>query len=122
MSFRSIALLLTCASLALGCGGKGGETELPEVDCDKVTVPTFDEVAAFKTNCVICHATKLEGAARQDAPESWNFDDYESASSEPEEVVAWVYDDQMPPPSSGLKVSAADKEQIYAWGMCGAKK
>jgi uncharacterized membrane protein len=122
MSTRFIVLFLASCSLASACGGGDDGPDLPEVDCTKVTVPTFDEVTAFKTNCVICHSTKLNGAGRQDAPEGWNFDDYKSASSEPEEVVDWVNTDQMPPPSSNLKISAAEKEQIINWGMCGAKE
>jgi cytochrome c5 len=121
MTLRSFALSLALSSSVFACGAKDEGESLPEIDCAKVTVPTFAEVNAFKTNCVICHGKNLTGPARQEAPAEWNFDDYESASSEPEEVVAEVYEGAMPPPASNLKLSDADKQQVYAWGLCGAK-
>lgn len=115
--FKEVAmkkLIFTASlSLAAGCGG------LPEVDCATVTVPKYSEVTILNS-CNACHSSALSGEARQDAPDSVNFDTYEAAVKDAEDAVSEVYGGSMPP--EGYQVTEEQRQALYAWGLCGTPK
>ena len=109
------------SALALGavaCGDED-EEELPSVDCDSSAVPTFAQVTAFQRVCTNCHDSSLEDAERNGAPEGYDFDVYERAADEAEEIAEHVEDGSMPPRSSGLSLSASEESALMRWALCG---
>jgi hypothetical protein len=118
-SMRWVASLCLVAALA-ACGSEDEDEEgdaLPEVDCSG-EVPTFDEVSAFSDVCTDCHSTELSGAARNGAPSSINWDDYDSARANAEHGAEEVFEGEMPPEGAG-ELTNAQKEQLYQWALCG---
>lgn len=112
-------LLLSFAA----CGGSDdAEEELPPViDCSTVQpVPKFSEVAAFQSVCTNCHVSTKTGDARNGAPSDINFDQYASAFSHASQAAIEVNVDAMPPESSGLSLTSAQKTTLLNWAMCGA--
>jgi cytochrome c5 len=106
-------------ALVLGaCGGDEEEEDVPDVDCDGA-VPAFAQVTAFQRVCTNCHDSSLRGAERNGAPLGYDFDLHESAADEAEEIVEHVQDGSMPPPSSGLTLTANEETAIYRWALCG---
>lgn len=99
----------------LGCSSGG---ELPEVDCETAEVVPFSEVAAFN-KCTTCHSTSKTGGARNGAPGSLNFDVYASAADEATEIAEEVEKGKMPPKGYPAP-TAEEKQQLYAWALCGA--
>jgi hypothetical protein len=116
MKHRLGFVLLILATFA--CGNDDGDEPAPEVDCDD-SVPTFEQVTAFQRVCTNCHDSSLEGAERNGAPRGYDFDLYESAADEAEEIVEHVQDGSMPPPSSGLSLTASEETTLYRWALCG---
>ncbi len=116
MNVPLIALLF--AAFAVGCGSSDEGEELPEVDCNTVTVPKFSEVTGL-VKCTICHASTLPAGNRQDAPLGYDYDTYEAASMDPTEAVEEVFKGSMPPADSNITLTDAEKQQLYAWGLCG---
>lgn len=115
----SIRVLLAGAALALGtaaCDGGGHVHELPEIDCAAVTPPTFANVNLL-ANCTNCHTSTFTGADRFGAPAGVNYDTYEVAVDNAEHGAAAVYTGFMPPP--GGDVTEQDKQDFYAWALCG---
>jgi uncharacterized membrane protein len=113
---KKFAILGTLLSLvAVGCASEG---DLPEVDCATVQVDSYAQVTGF-AKCTGCHSTQVSGAARNSAPAGWNFDTYAGASHDPTQIVHEVYEGAMPP-SGYPPLTAVEKDQIYAWGLCGA--
>jgi cytochrome c5 len=109
------------SALALGavaCGGEDEAEDLPSVDCDG-TVPTFAQVTAFQRVCTNCHDSSLDGAERNGAPEGYDFDVYERAEDEAEEIAEHVEDGSMPPRSSGLTLTASEETALLRWSLCG---
>jgi hypothetical protein len=110
---------LSVVAAATSCGG-GDEKELPDIDCAAVTVPSFAEVAAFDQVCTYCHDSSLTTLEmREDAPLDINFDTYEAASKDPELTAHEVFEGAMPPSDSGLTLTQPQKDQLYAWALCG---
>jgi uncharacterized membrane protein len=99
-----------------GAGGSGGRSE-PEADCDG-EVPTYAEVSAFD-KCVMCHSSEISGGARRGAPSSWNFDTYEAADARAQDAVLEVFRGNMPLPGSGVTITAAERQALITWGLCG---
>ena len=100
--------------------GLCGTPRLPEVDCEG-DVPTHEEVEVFQASadlCLDCHNSALSGLDRNGAPSAINLDRYESASMFAKLIVEAVYEERMPP--EGYTVSEAQKQEVYAWGLCGA--
>jgi len=114
MKFRLTQLLplLLAPVLLVGC-----EEELPEIDCNTVTVPTYSEVTIWP-KCTSCHASTLTGDARNDAPEDVNFDTYEAAKEHAEKAVEEVFEGKMPEPDPSI-ITEEEKQSLYAWGLCG---
>jgi uncharacterized membrane protein len=121
MRLFSIAAVLALCVLACGGdddddsannGGTGGGAD----QCDDA--PTFSEVTAFSQVCVNCHSSTLTGNDRNGAPEGYNFDQYESASDEAEEIEELVRSGEMPPSNSGYSISEAQKSALYLWIEC----
>ncbi|HKP61006.1 MAG TPA: hypothetical protein VJV78_29955 [Polyangiales bacterium] len=80
-------------------------------------IPTFTQVSAF-AKCAHCHASTRVGAERNGAPASVNFDSAAAADASGDAAVNLVRAGAMPPPSSGLSLSQAEREQLYEWVMC----
>lgn len=104
-------MALTLSSLTAACGGD----DMPAVDCAAVTPPTFANVALFNS-CVGCHSAALSGNERFGAPGDVNYDTYAAAVANADHGVHEVESGSMPPVGS---VSEADKQDFYAWAMCG---
>lgn len=96
--------------VAAGCG-----SDLPDVDCT-APVPTYAQVHAFSVSCISCHHAGLTGAARFGAPPSVNFDTYAAARPHAELAARRVFAGEMPRTGT---LSAADKEDLYRWSLCG---
>lgn len=106
-----------------GNGGNGGEGEsgaVAEIDCATETVPTFAEVEGFQ-KCNTCHAGTITGADRN-APEDITFDSFTDAAAHVEEVFEEVEEGKMPPPNSGITLTAEEKREILVWAECGPKE
>lgn len=106
-----MAFALTTFSAA--CGGDDGN--LPTIDCNAVTPPSFANVAVLDT-CTACHSSALSGGARFGAPAGINYDTYAAAVASADDGVSEVYGGTMPP---GGSVPEADKQDFYAWALCG---
>jgi cytochrome c5 len=118
---RTCFAIITLALALSACGGDedgGPNAESLGIDCSD-DVPTFDEVTAFETVCTNCHASSLSGAARNGAPAGYDFDRYERAADEAGEIAEYVNEGLMPPPDSGLSISAAERQAILRWSVCG---
>jgi len=105
------------ALAAVACGDEDEEPS-PSVDCDG-TVPTFAQVTAFQRVCTNCHDSSLEGDDRNGAPEGYDFDVYERAEDEAEEIAEYVGDGSMPPPDSGFTLTANERTAVLRWAECG---
>lgn len=110
-----IGLVVAVALGVLGACG-GDDEELPTVDCTG-TVPKYDDVAAFD-KCVTCHSSELSGSARKDAPADVNFDTESAARKNAEKAAEEVNGGAMPPPSSGIKLTNEEKDDLYKWALC----
>jgi len=97
-------------------GGTGKPLAPANADCAG-DIPTFEQVGAFD-KCANCHASTKLGADRQGAPPSVNFDSATAAGAYGEAAVSLVRAGVMPPPTSGLSLTQAEKEQVYEWVMC----
>jgi hypothetical protein len=118
-------LIPTLLLIFAACGSSSNdaeEEELPPViDCSTVQpVPKFSEVAAFQNVCTNCHVSTKTGGARNGAPSDINFDQYASAFSHANQAAIEVNVDAMPPESSGLSLTSAQKTTLFNWAMCGA--
>jgi hypothetical protein len=125
MRLFSIAAVLALCALACGGdddddsannGGTGGSGGGGGDQCDDA--PSFSEVTAFSQVCVNCHSSTLTGSDRSGAPEGYNFDQYESARDEAEEIEELVETGQMPPDYSGYTLSDAQKSALFLWIDC----
>lgn len=97
-------------------GGIDTPRESPEDDCRNVS-PAYDEVTAFNL-CVTCHAATKTGAARSSAPTDVNFDTEAAADAHAYDAAGMVRSGVMPPARSGLKLTDAEKRQLYDWAEC----
>lgn len=101
-------------------GGNYGRTMAPvkpaNQDCAG-DIPTFAQVSAF-AKCASCHASTKLGADRHAAPSTINFDSAAAADAYGDLAVDLVKAGIMPPPSSGVSLTQAEKEQLYEWVMC----
>jgi uncharacterized membrane protein len=112
---KTALMLIVSASWMFAC--KGDEMELPDVECP-ATVPTFSMVTAF-SKCVVCHDSMKTGAARQKAPNGYNYDMYASAVDEAKYAAHEVYEGEMPPRTSGITLTEQEKRVLYEWALCG---
>lgn len=89
----------------------------PTVDCSKVTAPKYSELTIWPL-CTSCHATTATGQARRSAPGGVNYDTYLAAVPQAESGAAQVNAGNMPP-SHDPQPTAAQKDALFAWAMCG---
>ena len=89
-----------------------------EGDCDAPDAPRYEDVEIFAT-CTMCHASTLEGDARNGALASVNFDTAEAAMTSAARGLSRVEAGAMPPPSSGLEVTQAEVDELERWVLCG---
>ena len=101
---------------ALACSSDGDDQAQSGGVCD--TAPSFGEVSAFSAVCTSCHDSSLPYEARNGAPLGYDFDRYETARSEAEEIGEAVEAGYMPPP--GYPLSEAQKAAVLRWVECGA--
>lgn len=103
-------------TVALAACQPAGPAEVPpDVDCDEVEVPAYEDVSIWSA-CTNCHASDLVGAYRQGAPEGVDFDSYEAAVDEAEDAAIEVNIGNMPFTGTATEEQKAD---LYAWAMCG---
>jgi len=115
--------MLAAFSLLLsGCGGDdgggSGETDEQEIDCDTEVVPSYSEVRAFDV-CTNCHSSENEGAERNGAPPSLNFDSYDGAAAAAPRIVDQVSMGSMPPATSDFSLTADEERELLVWAECG---
>lgn len=108
-------LALCALLLPLGCQPAGPPEQPPEVDCDEVSVPAYEDLGIWNS-CTGCHASDLTGPYRRGAPEGVDFDTYDAAVALAEDAAIEVNIGNMP--FTGT-VSEDDKEDFYAWALCG---
>ncbi|HET6338086.1 MAG TPA: hypothetical protein VFG30_32915 [Polyangiales bacterium] len=105
-------------------GGYGETTPAPSPtptapanpDCAG-SIPAYEDVAAFD-KCVMCHDSMKAAGQRKSAPINVNFDTQVAADSHALQAVSMVKAGVMPPVSSGLTLTDAEKQQLYTWAMC----
>jgi hypothetical protein len=100
-----------------GYGSGGSSIPAAPADADCVDTPTYEEVAAFNL-CVRCHDSTKAGVDRKSAPINVNFNTEAEADAHSLQAVSMVMKGAMPPPSTGLKLTDAEKQQLYTWAMC----
>lgn len=117
----------------LGCADDGSPNDEPatcETDCEPEAdsgssrdeceeAPSFEEVSGF-VECRNCHDSSLVGAERNGAPAAYNFDEYDVASELADRIAILVEREEMPPRSSGITVTDAQRAEIVTWASCGA--
>jgi uncharacterized membrane protein len=109
--------LVSFFALAQACGSDG--EDVPDVDCDAGTIPTYSEIKTTSfAKCTTCHSSSLKGAARQDAPDSVNFDSYAAAKAEAKQATIEVNAGAMPI-AGQPKLTEDEKQDLYKWGLCG---
>lgn len=106
-----IFLLVAALGMASACG-----EELPEVDCNAITVPTYSQLTVLET-CSMCHSSQRTGANRFGAPVGVDFDNYNGARDNSEHAMEEMYEGKMPPP--GYEATEQEKQDFYAWAQCG---
>jgi uncharacterized membrane protein len=120
LSRVAFTLLLVGAGCGDSGGGNGDDPRPgPMVDCETAHVPGFSELTAFEEVCTNCHLSSLTGPDRSGAPPSINFDVYDTAVQYSRELLTQVSTGRMPPEGSGFSLTAAQKQELYAWGQCG---
>ena len=110
-------LLAVMIGTLLGCGsGDDDDDSEPDVSCTG-TIPTYADVDAFD-KCTMCHSSALTGNARNGAPVDANFDTESGAEAHDDEIAHEVSQGDMPPPASNIKLTAAEKDELYRWALC----
>ena len=104
----------------LGCGDDHADAGggVPEIECPD-DVPTFDQVTAFDDVCTKCHDSSLSKEERRNAPLNLNFDDYDIAQDNAEQIATEVYWGNMPPSASDLTLTIEQQYDLLAWALCG---
>lgn len=73
---------------------------------------TFNQLKPIlDQHCVVCHAGVGEGP--------WALTSYEHVAAWADMIRAEMLTCGMPPPDSGIEISAADRLQILTWIRCG---
>ena len=83
---RCSAALLVLVSFAIGCGEKqdpAGDADF-QIDCGVTYTEHVKPI--LDANCISCHASNLEGADRNGAPEGIDFDSYGAAKASGDEA------------------------------------
>lgn len=140
MKLRRLAILLT-AALSCACasddggdgagaggsggagggasGGSAGQAGAPwdpaAVDC--TDPPQYADVAAFK-KCTMCHSSERSESQRSGAPAAINFNSEMSASAYVQAIETVVSGGIMPPRTSGITLTATEKQQLLTWAAC----
>lgn len=122
MKIRMLLVVVSALSVVgAGCPSEE-EGELPEVDCAMGPIPTYAEVGAFQ-KCSACHSSALSGStARHEAPADINYDTYAGAEAHATKAASEVNEGAMPPADSGITLTAAEKDALYKWSLCGAQE
>jgi mono/diheme cytochrome c family protein len=126
-AFR-LATLATALCLT-SCGDKGEEEEtLSGATCPPDSTLTYESFgrAFMDKYCVACHASTLQGGARQGAPSDHDLDTLEAvreteaghidenAAAGPDRV-----NDAMPPSTFSPQPSEAERRDLGKWLACG---
>ncbi len=110
-------LTLSAAGLLVACAGND-EPTLPAIDCSTATVQKYSELTIWPI-CTNCHASTKTGAARNMAPETVNFDSYNSAKASATRAAIRVNIGTMPPAGGTSTPSAEQKAALVNWAQCG---
>jgi uncharacterized membrane protein len=115
---RAIGILGAALGLAACGGGDDGDGNGGDPCSD---APAFVEVTAFQV-CSNCHSSTKEGAARNGAPDSINFDTYAGAAPNAGRAASQVRQGKMPPPASDFSVTSEQRSTLEKWSECGAPR
>ena len=110
----TLGLGVVAAGVACSPGPEPDET-VPVVDCAAVEIPSYSALEILPS-CTNCHATTLTGANRQGAPPEFDYDTYEVAAYTAMPAAIEVHAGAMP--FTGV-VTEEEKEDFYAWALCG---
>ena len=105
-----------CLAFAAGLGSVACSKGLPDVDCSG-DIPQLAEVSALQ-KCTTCHSSQKSGAARHGAPAAVNYDTETAARANAEDAASEVNGGDMPPKSSNITLSDAEKQALYKWALC----
>jgi len=122
-STRPAALAAAC--LLAGCGYSGPEPTCPE-EGTTLTWSGFAE-PFYAKYCTRCHASDLEGTARQGAPAWFDVDTYETAVADTGPTgdgdLGYVWEQvavlSTMPPNSWVRPTAEEVRQLGEWLACG---
>ncbi len=109
-------LFLLFALLFTACAGD-------EVDpC--VDAPTYESGVrdVLDDKCVDCHHTSKMGIDRNGAPDTLNFDDFETLQDDVVAIADAITSGKMPPrgtPDAPPGTSAAQRDTVTEWRRCG---
>jgi uncharacterized membrane protein len=114
-------LAVVAATSSIACDGDEAADEESSDgagDCDAPDAPRYADLEIFDT-CTMCHASTLEGDARNGALLSVDFDTPAAAMMSAARGLERVEAGAMPPPSSGLEVTQAEIDALERWVVCG---
>jgi uncharacterized membrane protein len=98
--------------------GYGSSAPVPAPsDTSCASAPAYAQVSAF-AKCAGCHSSTKAGAQRNGAPSSVNFDAEALADASANRAASVVMAGIMPPPGSSVKLTDAEKQQLYDYAMC----
>lgn len=120
-----------------GCGGDDDDDDAPSggpssgATCPADNKPTYENFGRdfLATYCTSCHASALEGVARQGAPEGYDLDSLDSIRDDFEAGVLDRYaaagpkkvNTLMPPAGPSPKPSEGERRRLGEWLACGLR-
>jgi uncharacterized membrane protein len=102
-----------------GDGDGGGEVcDVTAPTACPSDMPTYADVEPiFQERCVTCH----QGPGQSElCPTCWELTDYSHVVSWKDSIRTAMLACEMPPPSSGITMTNAERMQILEWLRCGA--
>lgn len=113
-------LILICISLLLSCGEKINPVRNNDQGNGQIEVTYSNQIKPiFDNNCIRCHATDLQGSARNGAPPNVNFNSYSNAINSAGLANSRIQAGTMPP-DGGLP--SDDRDLFQQWIDQGLKE
>jgi len=100
---------------ASGNGGDGDSCNVTAPTACPSDMPTYADVEAIiEQRCVVCHS----GSASELCPTCWPLNTYRHVADWSSDVRAAMLSCSMPPPESGVTMTAAERMKILEWIRC----
>lgn len=105
------------ALLLWACSGQEG----PDFCADSPTFTNDIRPTIIEAKCIQCHSETLMGVARNGAPDGMNFDTYASTEPNIQDFANAISSGREPPMGLNppLVTSAAERDTVSRWRMCG---